>query len=583
MNKYFFTFLTLFITLNIYSQDISFVASAPENVQVGEAFELKFTLNNASASSFSEPDLSDFQTLGVSQYQSSGGTTIIINGKVVQQGNVAQTWVYSIVAKKAGSFTIKPAKVVAGGTTYSSKSITIKASGTATNSNDVIATTASSDLFIDVNTDKSDAYVGEQIIETARFYSAYDIAGFSDAAFPTFDGFWTKEIFSPTNIKFDLKTIKGKKYLTALWHQKVLIPQQTGKLKIGQYKVTCQTGYGFFGGEIKIALSNEKEITVKALPTADKPLDFTGAVGDFKFSANFDKLTANINEPLTLTVKLEGSGNFDLFDLPVINIPNSFEIYDPEESKNVNVTSTGVNGSRNVEYVIIPRAPGNFTIAPIQFSYFNPKSKKYVVLNSDSFKITVSGTVDSTATNYVAMKSDVENLGTDIQFISTNNLNLNKIDRTFYESTPFYLGYLISLILFLIIIFVKRRQIKQNANTALVKNKKANKVSQKRLKTAAIHLKSNNKDLFYEEVLKALWGYLSDKLTIPISELNRDNISENLLKLNIEQSVVSEFINILDQCEFARYSPASAHDTLMANVYEDASKIIGQFEQLIKV
>jgi len=181
------------------------------------------------------------------------------------------------------------------------------------------------------------------------------------------------------------------------------------------------------------------------------------------------------------------------------------------------------------------------------------------------------------------MKSEVENLGTDIQFINTTNQNLKKIDDTFYGSLNYYLGYIISTIIFLVIVIVKRRQIKQNSNMALLKNKKANKISQKRLKTAAAHLKSGNKEMFYEEVLKALWGYLSDKLTIPVSELNRDNVSENLTKLNIEQNTVNDFIKILDQCEFARYAPTSAHDIQMANIYDEAGKIIGQFEQLIKV
>ena len=566
----------------VYSQDISLVASAPDNVEVSEKFQLKFTLSGARASSFNEPVLSNFQVLGASQFQSSGGTTIIINGQVVQQGNTSQTWVYTLSCLTAGTYTISGASAIVSGTTYKANSITITVSGTSVSSSSSTVTTANADVFIDVSVDKSEVYIGEQILESAKFYSKYDIVSFGEAEFPAFDGFWTHDVYTPSNIQFDVKTISGTKYLTALWQQKILIPQKSGTLTIGKYKIGCVIGYwGFPNGE-KTGFSTEKSIIVKPLPTAGKPSDFSGAVGSFKISSAIDKTKANIDEPVTITVEISGSGNFELFDMPEFTLPNSFEAFDPEESKNINVTSEGVSGSRTIEYVFVPRAPGNFDIPSTTFSYFDPATATYKELSTESFKINVDGVVDSTANNYVAIKSDVEDLGSDIQFIQTDKFKLHQIDETFFGSKEFYFSYLIAATLFLLLIIFKRQQIRQNANIALVRNKQANKVSQKRLKMAAIHLKSENKDLFYEEVLKASWGYLSDKLTIPVSELNRENIVETLSKFNVSNNIIDDFIKLLDECEFARYAPANEQITQMQNTYNNASSIIGKLEQLIK-
>ncbi len=572
--------MLIFMT-QIYAQDINLSMSCAETVQVGQPFELKIVLNNARASSFQEPDLSNFQILGVSQYQSSGGTTVIINGKVVQEGNSAHTWVYTLSAKKAGKFTIAAAKAVAGGKTYTSNTLTVTASGSASTTSDV---TASGELFIDVTLNKTEAYLGEQIVATARFYSRYDIAGFEDAVFPTFEGFWNKDIYSPTNIQFEMKSISGKKYLTALWHQKLLIPQQTGKLKIGQYKVGCLTGYGFFANERRDAASVEKEITIKPLPTTDKPANFSGAVGTFKFNASIDKQKANVNDPITLKIKIEGNGNLELFDFPKANIPSTFNIYDedPDEVKAIKVAAEGTNGSREIEYVLIPRAPGNFVIPALEFSYFDPATRKYNTIESDTFKITIEGQADTTANNLITIKNEVEDLGNDILYINTTAYNFKKTDYTFFGTLNYYLILLAALLLFLIITFIKRQQIKLNSDAALVKNRKANKISLRRLKTANLHMKTQKAELFYEEVLKALWGYLSDKFTIAVSDLKRDNILEQFIKYNLPQDIVNQFITLLDSCEFARFAPSSTHDIKMQDIYNDAYKIIGLLEQHLK-
>lgn len=585
MKKFILVFLIALFNLAIYSQDISLTATADNSVSTGEKFQLKYTLSNARASSFNEPDLDDFQMLGTSQYQSSGGTTIVINGQVVQQGNSSQTWVYTLSCSTAGTYTIPAASATANGTTYKSNSVTVTVSGaniTSSNSTSDNLSKANGDIFIDLSVDKSEVYVGEQILATARFYSRYDIVSFGDAEFPAFDGFWTQDVYTPTNIQFDVKTISSTKYLTALWQQKILIPQKSGALTIGKYKIGCIVGsWGFASGE-KTGYSSEKIITVKALPTAGKPTDFSGAVGSFEIAASADKTQVNIDEPITITIEISGTGNFELFEMPEYTLPNSFETFDPEETNNTDISTEGITGSSIIKYVIIPRAPGNFEIPDLTFTYFNPSTASYVDISAKGFNIKVDGVIDSTANNYVAIKSDVEDLGSDIMYIETNDLKLKEIDKTFFGSKIYYSSLLALLSIFFAIIVFKRQQIKQNANVALLRNKKANKVSQKRLKNAAVHMKNGNKDLFYEEVLKAVWGYVSDKLTIPVSELSRENIVENLNKFNIDNDFSNEFIKLLDECEFARYAPASDQSAQMHFVYDNSSSIIGKLEQLLR-
>lgn len=603
MKKFLLSFTILMIAGTLATaQDLQLKISAPSQVAVGQPFRVEASVNKQNIN-IPEPQLSDFQVYG----QMRGSSMSFINGNMSVKSSVT----YTVAASKTGTFKIPSISVVENGKTFTSNSLTITVvegnPNAQTNNNNnnqrrnnpfadffdeldepaqnnnVPTPSGSGDLFVDINCNKSEVYVGEQIIMSANFYSRYEIVGFEDCKFPKFAGFWAKDIYNPKNISFDRKRIKNATYLYALWQKKALFPQKAGTLEIDPYSIDCiiTDGYGFRRAKA-VAKSKTKQIKVKPLPTNGKPNNFGGAVGSFTVDFSADKTQVKLDEPLTLHLKVKGVGNFQLFETPAIDVPTAFEKYDTKSSENLTAGDNGISGTKTFSTVIIARQPGEYTIPAVEFSYFDVNSKSYKTVTSKPFTINVSGERDSTAQTYTAItKSEVEELGSDIRFIKKDGIKLKNGKSYFFNSFEFWIIFIVLILAFATIVALRIQQIKNNANIIGLKNRRAGKTSRKRLKQAANFMKDNKKDEFYVEILNALWGYLSDKLAIPVADLSRDNVVEKLTEKGIDEAVTNKFIDVLDTCEFEHYAPESLSHPLN-EIYSKAAEAIETMENNIK-
>ena len=587
---------------------IQFTMEGPEVVAAGEQFRLGFTLNER-GTDLQLPDLSNFDVLmGPSTSQSS--SIQIINGKTTQSSSFS--YIFILRAKKEGKFTIRPASIKVGGKTYESNSLNIQVvkgqpqqpaaqQSTAQQSNDqkdnVPAGNISTDnLFVRVAVDKSNVSKGEQILSTVKLYISQNVPlnGFDEVKLPSYEGFWTKDIDVPTQVNFTREVFNGKIYQVGILKKTILFPQQSGTIRIEPFEITClvrqrvRQNQGFFDDffdnyrVVKAKVVSEAvNIQVKDLP--NQPANFSGAVGNFSFTGSLDKTVAKSNEAVTLKLTIAGSGNLTLINPLKIELPQDFEAYEPKTSDKVTASDKGLNGSITFEYLFIPRFAGNFTIPSIPFVFFNPSSRLFETRTTQAYNIKVEKGIDDPNSSVLSSfsKEDVKMIGKDIRFIKQNKVKLQPKGSSFYGTFGFYCIYLLSFIAFAVFYVVNRKKIKESANLALVRNKRANKVALKRLKEASGFLKNNQSEQFYEAVIKALWGYLSDKLSIPVAGLNREKASASLLSKGVDPEVVTELMKIIDDCEFARYAPAAFSGT-MKEMYDGAAKVMGIFEKQIK-
>ena len=444
--------------------------------------------------------------------------------------------------------------------------------------------------------DKTNVSKGEQILATVKIYVSQNIPlnGFDDVKLPSYEGFWTKEIDVPQQVNFTREVYNGKIYQVGVLKKTILFPQQIGNIRITPIEISCivrervrqqQSFFDDFFDNYRMVkakiVSDPLVINVKDLP--NQPANFNGAVGNFSISSSIDKTSVKSNEAVTLKLTVSGTGNLGLINAPKLELPQDFEAYDPKTNEKSIASDNGLTGSISFEYLFIPRYAGNFTIPAIQFVFFNPSTRQYETRTTDAYNIRVVKGSDDQNSGVVSSfaKEDVKMIGKDIRFIKQNKTKLKARGSSFYGTFEFYLIYLISLIGFAVFYVLNLKKIRESANIALVRNKRANKVALKRLKEAAGHLKNNKAEQFYESVIKSLWGYLSDKLSIPVAELNRQKVSESLLSKGIDQDTLNELMKIIDDCEFARYAPAAFSGT-MTEVYDGAARLMGIFEKQIK-
>jgi len=593
--------LIIFIAINqSYAQDIQFTASSKNIVSVGEQFRLVFSLNNK-PSSFKAPSLNGFDIL-MGPSTSSSSSIQIINGQVTQ--NVSYSYTYILYASKEGKFNIKPAEATVNGKTYKSNSLSIEvAKGNNSNiqQNNQNQTSNSSDVsgddvFVRVFLNKTDVIQGEQIIATIAIYTKLSIVGFEEMKFPAYKGFWSDDLENPTQINLKQEKYNGSVYQVGVLKKTLLTPQHSGNITIEPLELTCLVQqrvnkthrsifddfFGNYQNVRKKLVSPAITVHVKPLPN-NKPADYSGAVGNFELEATLDNKNPKTNEAISYTLKLKGTGNLRLAELPKINFPSDFEQYDPKTNNNINVSANGTSGSKIINYLLIPRHPGEFTIPASNFSYYDLSSKIFKTLSTPEFKINVDKDTASNSTAIVSefSKEDVRFLGSDIHYIKTNKETLNEKNKYLISEPLFYLAYPFSLALFIFLVIWRRKQIKQYADVAAMKNKKANKVAQKRLQLANHYLKSNEQEKYYEEMTRAIWGYLSDKLTIPVADLSKEKANESLKQKNISDEIISELNSIIENCELARYSPNS-DSSKMNEIYNKSNELISKLEQNIK-
>ncbi len=586
MYKLFFSFTLMMIAAaTSVAQKVEITLTAPSTVNAGQPFRVEVSANNQDVR-LGSPTFEGMQVMG--RMQSSNMS--FINGV----SSVSVSYIYTVMADKPGKYTIPAVKGSLAGTIYNSNSVTIEVvddgSGSASagnnnggNGNNGGTPSSNENVFIDLTVNKLEAYVGEQIIMTASLYSRYDIVGLDNPTFPNGNGFWSKVIQNPSSISFSRKTINNKAYLYSPLQKKVLFPQKSGNLTIDPYSIDCIVSDGFGFRQAKaVAKSKAKTIKVKPLPTDGKPDGFGGAVGSFTVAASTDKTDLKLDEPLTIKITVTGSGNFQLFEAPKIDLPSAFEQFEPKSTENVNANEKGLSGNKVFSIVAIARQSGSFTIPPVKFHYFDPATKSYKTATSKELVLNVSGERDpNSVASTVISKTDIEDLGSDIRFIKQSGVKFTNGNSKFFNSFKFWMIFAFLIVIFGVVLIVRQQQIKNNANVIGMKNRRAGKTSRKRLKLANTYIEQNKKDEFYAEVLNALWGYLSDKLAIPRAELSRDNVQEKLTEKQIDSAVVQKFIDTLDTCEYEHYAPESAAHPLN-EVYAMAAEAIELMETSIK-
>ncbi len=596
----------LFISFTkLSAQDVQFTAQARQAVLQGEKFQLIYTVNQE-GEDFRLPPMNDFTVLmGPSVMQSS--STQIINGKVSRTKEF--TYTYILKGDKPGKYKISPAQITVDGKKINSNAVSIevvKNQGGSTNQqstqqNNTVGF-SDDDLFIRVFNNKKSIYQGEPLVLTTKIYTRVDLDNLSDIKHPDFRNFIVQDLANGSNISWTYEFINNKRYQVGTLEQKVLYAQKIGTQTIEATEIEflvkqrirrrSQSIFDdFFDNNYRVVKKRVKskpiKINVKPYPTTP-PASFSGGVGQLNMKVDVSETKVKVNDGVTIKVVISGTGNHKLISAPEFNFPTDFDIFDPTPKNNFETTAAGMRGSKTLEYLVIPRYAGNFTIDPLTFTYFDYKEGSFKTITSQPITIEVEksdktdeytgGTYSPASVN----REDVKFVGKDIRFIKTGKTNFKPVGTFFFGSVMFYLGYILPLLLLGIAFILYKKRIHENANIHLVKNKKANKMAQKRLKKSASFLKSNDHEAFYEEVLKALYTYISDKLYLPVSELNKDKVSSLMDEKGASAEDKNELLAILDTCEFARFSPNSGATEEMDKLYKRAINNISKLDSQIK-
>lgn len=601
-----FILLTLFLCVAGFADNINFRVSAPGSVVKGQQFRVEYSVNG-DGRDFRTGDFTGLDVL-MGPSTSSSMSTQIINGKV--SSATSKTFTYIVVAPEEGSVTIPVATVKVDGKQYSSNTATVKvlpqdkaaqAQGGSNAGQQPAAGLGKDDVLVRMILSKTKAYESEAVLATFKILTLNGQIQLQDVKMPSFDGFTVQEIELPENKQFQLEHYNGRNYYGIEFKQYLLYPQRAGKIEIQPatldlvVQVAAQRKmrsifddfFDNYQSVNKTVSTTRQTIDVMALPFG-KPATFMGGVGDFNIASSISTKELKANEALTLKLVISGNGNLKYIKDPELKLPADFEAFDPKVDLKIKATPAGVTGSKTIEYTMIPRYAGDFEIPAVEFLYFDLKTKSYKTLATPAYQIKVekgaggdngngSGVTNFSTTN----QENVKLLGSDIRFIKIGSLNLHKTETFFFGSIAFYLLYLIPMVLFIVLFIVYRKQVKENANMALMRTKKANKVASKRLKLAAKYLKDHQQGAFYDEMLKAVWGYLSDKLSIPTSELTRDNVETALGDRGADAELIKGFMDIISTCEFARYAPSQS-DAAMDELYEQTVKAIDKMESVIR-
>ena len=594
-----------------FAQDVDFKASAPAQVIMGKPFQLTYTVNQR-GKDLRAPEFTDFDYVA-GPYTSQSSSTSFVNGK--RTSSFTMSYTYTLVASKEGSFTISPATIKVGGETYTSNGVRItvlppdqpsnanvasqqrNANNTSTTSQQREANNATEgNIFIRTLVSKTKVHEQEAILLSYKLYFAgVDVAQFTNnTRLPEFKGFLKQEL-EMGEIQTELEHYDGRNYQTAILYRTLLFPQRSGDIHIepAQFEAVLRVQNraqvrsifdDFFGSYTTVAkplASSGVTIHISELPTG-KPIGFSGGVGQFNISSKISSTDLQANEAVTLTITIQGTGNMKLLKTPAIDWPEGFEVYDPKVTNNFKTTTAGLSGTKTIEYLAIPRAGGTYTIPAIPFSYYDTQADTYKMLTTPEYTLTIArgaNEENSTAVvNTFVQKEDIQQLGSDIRYIYANELPEFQIhhSRLTFGTLAFWLCYLLPALLATLLFIIFRKQIKENADITRVRYKKANKVAQRRLKVAAMLLKENKKEAFYEEIERAAWTYLSDRLSVPTAQLSKENIAQILSSKGVAQELISQLLEVLANAEFARYAPTSDH--AMQNIYDDITKIINQLE-----
>ena len=603
--------LILLIFSNVcvtFAQSVEFKASAPAQVIIGRPFQLSYSVNQR-AKDLRAPEFTDFDYVA-GPYTSQSSSTSFVNGK--RTSSFQMTYTYTLLASKEGSFTIPPATIKVDGEQYTSNGVRITVlpadepaqtnanrqshtAGTTASQQNESQTISSENIFMRTLVSKTKVHEQEAILLTYKLYFAgVDVAQLTNnTRLPEFKGFLKQEL-EMSEIQTELEHYNGRNYQTAVLYRTLLFPQRSGDIVIdpaqfeallrvqnrAQVRSIFDDFFNSYTTVTKALQSPGITINVSALP-AGKPLGFCGGVGQFNISSSISSTELQANEAVTLTVTIQGAGNMKLLKTPAVDWPEGFEVYDPKVTNNFSVTTSGVSGTKTIEYLAIPRAGGVYTIPAIQFAYYDTQADAYRSLATPEYTLNIARSTNeesgAAVVNTYVQKENIQQLGSDIRYIYTGELkaasNRNSIS---FGTLLFWLFYAIPLSIAALMFIVFRKRIKENADVTHMRYKKANKVAQRRLKVAEQLLQQNKKEAFFEEIERAAWTYLSDRLSIPTAQLNKENIAQILTEKAVPDATVKQMLHVLSTAEFARYAPTS--DSAMHELYEDTIKIINQLE-----
>lgn len=590
---------------------------APDVVAVNEQFNVTFIIEGEkSPSDFQWSSGDDFQLVWGPQKGSSSSIQII-NGK--RSSSHQTTFTYILIPKATGTFQLPAATALLSGDRISSTQASIqvvsdgasssqssgqnggKSSGGGQTSSTGSGEISSNDLFMRLSLSRTEVVIGEPITATLKIYQRANVVGFENAKFPTFNGFWSQETYVPNNIEFKRESLDDKIYNTAVLRTYVLIPQQSGTITIDPAELVCLVNIrtapstsnslfdSFFQDEYrtirKRVTTPAVKVKVNPLP-AGQPASFGGGVGNFGISARLTTDNLKTHDAASLIITVSGRGNVALLEEPKVNFPPDFEIYDTKTTENTDKSNGGTSGSKSFEYPFIPRSHGDFTIEPVEYSYYDVNAGKYVTLRTEPLHVKVAkgkggDSTPVTTVNSGVERKDVKSLADDIRFIFTGKPGLSGSGSFFVGSVFFWILLALMILGATSVYLAFRKVAAMRADVAGTKNRRATKMAQKRLKLAGEYLDKNLYTAFYEELHKALIGFVSDKLNMDMSEISKDNIASALTEGGVSEEQTKAFTDLLDACEFARYSPDGGNEAMRSH-YDAALKVISSIDSGLK-
>lgn len=590
---------------------------APDVVAVNEQFNVTFIIEGEkSPSDFQWSSGDDFQLVWGPQKGSSSSIQII-NGK--RSSSHQTTFTYILIPKATGTFQLPVATALLSGDRISSTQASIqvvsdgasssqssgknggKSSGGGQTSSTGSGEISSNDLFMRLSLSRTEVVIGEPITATLKIYQRANVVGFENAKFPTFNGFWSQETYVPNNIEFKRESLDDKIYNTAVLRTYVLIPQQSGTITIDPAELVCLVNIrtapstsnslfdSFFQDEYrtirKRVTTPAVKVKVNPLP-AGQPASFGGGVGNFGISARLTTDNLKTHDAASLVITVSGRGNVALLEEPKVNFPPDFEVYDTKTTENTDKSNGGTSGSKSFEYPFIPRSHGDFTIDPVEYSYYDVNAGKYVTLRTEPLHVKVAkgkggDSTPVTTVNSGVERKDVKSLADDIRFIFTGKPGLSGSGSFFVGSVFFWILLALMILGATSVYLAFRKVAAMRADVAGTKNRRATKMAQKRLKLAGEYLDKNLYTAFYEELHKALIGFVSDKLNMDMSEISKDNIASALTEGGVSEEQTKAFTDLLDACEFARYSPDGGNEAMRSH-YDAALKVISSIDSGLK-
>lgn len=580
----------------------TFVANAPANVSVGENFRLTYTVSTRNASDFHIGTVPEQLEVITGPYVSEQSSYQMANGHT--SSSSSKTYTFILCASKNGTYTISPASITANGKRMTSKPVRVKVSGSAQASSgaprmhddasgqprlrEAGTPISGKDLFIKVSANKRRVHEQEPVLLTYKVYTLVDLTQL-DGKMPDLTGFHTQEIPLPQQKSFHVERINGRPYRCVTWSQYVMYPQMTGKLEIPsitfngtviQQNRNVDPFEAFFNGgsgyiEVKRAIK-APGLTIQVDPLPQRPANFSGGVGKFNISAQINKSEVKANDPITIRVVVGGVGNLKLIKQPVVNFPKDFDKYDAKVTDKTKLTQNGVEGNMIYDFLAVPRNQGRYVIPAIEFVYYDVEANAYKTIKTQSFTLDVAkgdGNVNSSV-DYSELKDK------DIHPIKDGEYKVQDIKNIFYGSAAYWVVLSILFLVFVGVLIIFRKRAIDNADVTRLKIKKANRVATKRLRYANKLMLNNEHDKFYDEVLRTLWGYVGDKLNMPVEQLSKDNISEKLAQRSVDGDTIDMFLRAVDECEFNRYAPGDTKGN-MNQTFEAAMTAIIKIEDVL--